>query len=462
MKKSLVFLIITCVIVWAAFGCTRRSSLTDDWNSVKERLDSFTDKDQKNEKNHTADNQQNDALYNTKDLEEKNDSITALDESTTKEEMQAREDLGLTDAAMEQLLDDQKGNYAYDLLNLEQQRQLYVEIYTILANQAGDIILCSTDIQVIDRIFQCVMSDHPEIFYVTGYTYTKYSVNEMVRRVAFTGTYTMDQGTIREMQGKIQEYVVQCLRGLDTTADDYHKVKYIYEYVISHTEYDLEAKENQNICSVFVYGASVCQGYAKTMQYLLNEIDIPATLVIGTVDSGEGHAWNLVQLDGDYYYVDATWGDAFYQLEGAAPSESQLRPNGEDTEEGSATDVINSKMVGRINYDYLCVTTDQLCTTHVIDNIVPMPRCIATKDNYYVREGAYFEAYDGDKVASLFQKAYDSGQGFVTLKCSDASVYQQIRKKLIEEQVVFQLLQRDTQTIAYATSEEQLTFTFWL
>lgn len=345
-----------------------------------------------------------------------------------------------------EVISQQSGNYAFDQLETEAERKLYAEIYTILINQDENVVVSSILVDTIDYVFQCVMNDHPEIFYANGYTYTKYSVGDETKHIAFSGTYTMDRNTIQEMQTRIDAYVAQCINEMDASFDSYEKVKYIYEYLIYHTTYDLQAKENQNICSVCVYGASVCQGYAKTMQYILNQLGIPTTLVIGTVDTGEGHAWNLVTIDGAYYYVDATWGDAFYQLEGEG--------------EGEAEQAGNEKP--QINYDYLCVTTEQLCTTHVIDNIVPMPECTSMKDNYYVREGAYLEQYESSQIQALFEEAYASGKVYVTLKCATPAVFQEMKTDLIENQKVFQFLQDSTSQIAYINNKDQLTLSFWL
>lgn len=355
-----------------------------------------------------------------------------------------QEDVGAVQEQTEQpeqvVRREEEYGYAYSMLS-EEEQTLYLEIRDALVNYEEDVRLSSYDKDEISHAFQCVLNDHPEIFYVDGYTYTEHTLGDILKKITFTGTYRYSPEEKLEKQEQIDSYVNQCLADMPADADDYEKVKYIYEYLIYHTEYDVSAKDRQNICSVFIEGRSVCQGYAKAAQYLMDKAGIFSTYVLGRVIGGEGHAWNLVQIDGKYYYVDTTWGDASYRTIGHSYPGEQIPT---------------------INYDYLCVSTEQMNLTHEIDNVVELPECSSMEDNYYVREGLYFTEWDKEQIERVFQEEYEKGSAYVTLKCRSYDVYRQMYEALITNQEIFKYLDCPDGLVYYSDDEIQYSMSFWL
>ncbi len=309
-------------------------------------------------------------------------------------------------------------------------------------NLSGECLQAGLTEEDIDRIFQCVLYDHPELFYVEGYSYVKYRKGDATIAIEFSGTYSMDSETALLRRQEIENAAAEILAGISPEASDYDKVKYVYDTLIIATDYDLQANDNQNIYSVLVNHRSVCLGYAKATQYLLNRLGVECTLVPGTVDDGEAHAWNLVKVDGSYYYVDTTWGDASYQLGEANTAAGYAMP--------------------AINYDYLNITTEELLRTHTIGGDVPMPVCTAKEANYYVREGAWFEAFDIEKVQQLFDRAAAASRTDVTVKCADPGCYEEMVDLLLKQQKIFDFWKDAGTHIAYAQNENQLSLTFWV
>lgn len=89
----------------------------------------------------------------------------------------------------------------------------------------------------------------------------------------------------------------------------------VHDYIVDNIEYD-ESYKSIGIYSI--YGAminklAVCEGYAKTLKYLLNSAGIECEIIQGqaTNSSGktESHAWNAVKIEDKWYFVDATWDD---------------------------------------------------------------------------------------------------------------------------------------------------------
>lgn len=337
--------------------------------------------------------------------------------------------------------------YAYKQLS-ETEKLWYKDINTLLAYRYdGPLKLDEEgleqglDEENVDKIYNAVMIDHPEYFYVDGYEYTVYTRGEKTVGIEITARYTLDKESCLSRMEEIQEAAEDILYYAPETDDDYEKIKYVYETVIYHTDYDMEAEDNQNIYSVLVGDASVCQGYAKATQYLLNQMDMECTMVYGQVREGEYHSWNVVKSNGDYYHLDTTWGDASYSVE---------------------TDGAASGTTPQINYDYLCITTDQITKTHKIKEVVDLPVCDSDEDNYYIREGNYFYEYDTEQLDEVFYDAYDAGSEMVTLKCDSKELYDEFYAKLVDEQQIFEYLYEEYDSISYVENEEQLTMTFWM
>lgn len=83
---------------------------------------------------------------------------------------------------------------------------------------------------------------------------------------------------------------------------DYEKVKTLHDYVVSHADYDYYYYDSD----LLLDGHGVCQAYAGVMDILLHTVGIRSEYNYGT-----DHVWNLVEMDGEWYNIDATWDDNY-------------------------------------------------------------------------------------------------------------------------------------------------------
>ena len=364
-----------------------------------------------------------------------------IQENKKEESSKVQTTVAFTDEVKAELMRKQQDLYGFSMLEITQQN-VYVEILYGLENYVEEMEISTKDTTEIDKIFQYVLMDHPEIFYTDGYSFVKYTLGDEVKKITFKGTYLYNQEEKEKLEVSIENAASEMLQGIPQDATDYEKVKYVYETIIKNTEYDMQSENNQNICSVFLNGVSVCQGYAKAVQYLLMKLNIPASLVIGTVENGEGHAWNLVKVNNQYYHLDATWGDASYLVHLQEDTRIQNTP--------------------AINYDYLCVTTEDILRTHSVGKIMPLPQCTSREANYYVREGAYFTEVDFEQIEQLIKKYKEESRENVTLRCADDMVYEEMSEELLNKQKIFRYLEGENNSIFYTDAPKQLSITFWL
>lgn len=139
----------------------------------------------------------------------------------------------------------------------------------------------------------------------------------------------------------------------DANGNNYEKITYIHDWIVDNVKYETSNSKNiSNIYGCLVNGKVVCEGYARTFKYLMDELDIPCVLVSGTaVDENgktERHAWNYVYLKNNWYAIDVTWDDPIiigngkinekikykYFLKGSSFFNSNHTPIGEVTKNG--------------------------------------------------------------------------------------------------------------------------------
>lgn len=367
--------------------------------------------------------------------------VEERESSFSKSDMdEKRERIGLSEAGIAGLQESQHGNYYFGLLG-PAGKVLYVEIYQTLALLEEDILLSTTDASVLPAVYQAVINDHPEFFYLNGYTYTRFMQQDEIKYITFSGRYLYDAAEVERRQEAIDRIVDEEMAQL-AGKDSYETVKGVYEYLILSTEYSADSPDNQNICSVFLDKKSVCNGYAKAAQYLLNSCGIPCIIVNGTA-MGSAHAWNIVEMYGEYYHMDVTWGDPSYYAGG-----------GEE-----------KKSVPDIDYSYLGLTTEEIGKNHSMDQTFPVPFCDAIENNYFVREGRYLYGYDKAQIEEIFKAAKERGEKAVCIKASDRQAYQEIYDNLIGEQKIFDYFgvyeAGGEYRIAYSGNEDLDTISFW-
>lgn len=300
--------------------------------------------------------------------------------------------------------------YYFKQLNEEEQR-VYREFLKGIRAREKDFYLTLSQDDSIDRCYHAVLKDHPEIFWVHNHEKiykTTYSDSDYC---TFTPGYIYTESEISEIQNAMEAGFQEVSSLIPADASDYEKVRIVYTYVIDNTQYQA-SDDDQSIAGVFWKKEAVCAGYAGAVQYLLERIGVPCIYVDGsTQGSTEGHAWNIVKLDGEYYYVDATNGDQPDFLNGNA---AQLEEH------------------KTIIYDYLCPFPEEYEKKYIRSEELTVPDCTAKDMNFYVLNQGCFDGYDWETIYDYCKMRLDNGAAVVRFKFSNQEAFAAACNELLD------------------------------
>lgn len=166
---------------------------------------------------------------------------------------------------------------------------------------------------------------------------------------------------------------------------DYEKELAVHDYIIRNVEYDLNnisifethGEHASDPYGALAEGRCICSGYTTTFQMFMDMLEIPCRSIQAADDDGEDHAWNMVELNGHWYYVDVTWDDPVPDIKG--------RP---------------------VHHNYFNVSEETMAKRHVWDS-VSEPETDSEEDSYIAHSLTTVDS--AEEVYLLLEQAVSDG-----------------------------------------------------
>lgn len=193
----------------------------------------------------------------------------------------------------------------------EQQQKMYMYIFENAKNfnsnlnfrldefDCDDYGECGS---LVSAAHEAILVDHPEMINYAGYSWSsdgetfklnlKFAVNSRI--VAGIGELRIKR-------------IINKIKNAAEDMTDLEKIQYVYNWIGENNSYDTmftTFSKNQSIYNVFMNKNAVCAGFAKASAVIFQNIGIESYTITG-YSTGE-HMWNVVKLDGEYYYYDST------------------------------------------------------------------------------------------------------------------------------------------------------------
>ena len=188
------------------------------------------------------------------------------------------------------------------------ERAAYHGMLTCLRELAPSARIPRLTMETLGTLFFQLRLDHPEIFYAVGFSCRAVPEAEFVD---FCPEYRFDKKRIREHRQAIEARTARLLRPLRSLPPA-EQERAIHDFIVESVRYDkLEKPYSHEVIGPLTNGVGVCEGMAKTVKLLCDGLGLPCMIAVSDRDRANGdrylHAWNIVQLGGQCYHLDATF-----------------------------------------------------------------------------------------------------------------------------------------------------------
>lgn len=196
--------------------------------------------------------------------------------------------------------------YYYSHMN-KQQQAVYHAMKTGIQSLAPSFPCPRMDGKELTDVFLKLRLDCPEIFFVSGFHFRYYPDSA---NVELSPEYLFDKNKIKDHQKAMKARVEKLVRPAVTMAE-LEKEQYVHDFICQNVRYDkLKKSYSHEILGPLGQGVGVCEGIAKTVKILCDQLGIWCIVVISEANPEKNikyrHAWNIVKIGGTYYHLDAT------------------------------------------------------------------------------------------------------------------------------------------------------------
>ncbi len=235
----------------------------------------------------------------------------------------------------------------------------------------------------LETVFDAYRCDRTEHFWL-GNGYSIGLVSNQARTLH--PSYLLSGDALATARAAFDAAVGEMLSGITSEMSEYAREKLLHDRLAAKLVYDGSAENAHNAYGALVEGRAVCEGYAEAFAYLLRKAGIQSFIVTGKSanpgsGTSEGHAWNLVRIDGKYYHADPTWDDQGEQ----------------------------------IFYAYFNKTDAEILEDHTIDEkAYALPACTDKDADYFTVNGGRLPAFDLAAVTELLTAGGGMARVYVT------------------------------------------------
>lgn len=250
------------------------------------------------------------------------------------------------------------------------------------------------------KLYCLIEKQEAELFYVSSTYYTAKIVGDAKIM------YREDAKTVEEKQLELSVAVKKALNMISGAKSESELARRIHDYIIRHCAYNIGdgMPYSSTVYGCLVGGEANCEGYAKTFNLLASRVGLKSVLVTGTTDDGENHAWNQVNIDGQWYNVDVTWDD---------------------------TDVSG---VARRTY-FLC-DDEEFGRRHIADNeLFESFKCGDDSRDHYVSNDLVADSLE--KAEAILRREMKKGNDEIQMKFAAEELFDGFREHFIDNQRIF-------------------------